>query len=49
MNSRKEMKEQKELESINKFNEMANYLTADKKVNESEIIERLSDALLSHR
>ena len=43
MMSRKEMQEQKELENINKINEMANYLTADKKVNESDIIERLLD------
>ena len=43
MMSRKEIQEQKELENINKINEMANYLTADKKVNESDIIERLLD------
>ena len=41
MNKRRNYKEQKELENINKFNEMANQLTIDKKIDESIIIERL--------
>ena len=39
MNKRRNYKEQKELENINKFNEMANQLTIDKKIDESIIIE----------
>lgn len=40
---RQELREQKEKENIDKFNEMANYLTLDKKVNDTSLIERLFD------
>ena len=40
---RRNIREQKELENNNKFEEMANYLTQDKKINESTVIERLLD------
>lgn len=40
--TRQNLKEQKEKENNDKFNEMANYLTLDKKVNDSDLIERLS-------
>ena len=40
--TRQNLKEQKEKENNDKFNEMANYLTIDKKVNDSDLIERLS-------
>lgn len=40
--TRQNLKEQKEKENNDKFNEMANYLTIDKKINDSDLIERLS-------
>ena len=39
--SRQELQEQREKENNDKFDEMANYLTLDKKVDESDLIERL--------
>ena len=41
--NRQNMKEQKEQENIDKLNEMANYLTQDKKIDDSALIERLRD------
>ena len=41
MKSRQELKEQREKENNDKFDEMANYLTLDKKVDDSALIERL--------
>ena len=41
--TRKNLKEEKEKENIDKFNEMANYLTLDKKINTSNVFERLID------
>ena len=41
--NRQNIKEQKEQENINKFKEMSNYLTLNKKINDSELLERLLD------
>ena len=41
--NRQNIKEQKEQENIDKFDELANYLTKDKKVDDSVLIERLRD------
>ena len=41
--NRQNIKEQKEQENIDKFNELANYLNKDKKVDDSVLIERLRD------
>ena len=41
--NRQDLKEQREKENNDKFDEMANYLTVDKKVDDSALIERLSE------